>query len=137
MIFYIEPHDLAPERLVQVLRDNPNILFVSLVTVDLGNNHTDEKIPVQDFLHNLDDYLHKGIQTDGSSVVLPKIADINDAKVDIIRFFGPLVRRLLLQPSRCIQPTDWNADYPLFLVSSLKAGRLALGPQTGRRSARL
>lgn len=84
MIYYIEPKDLAPERLVQVLRDNSNILFVSLVTVDLGNNHTDERIPVQDFIHNLDDYLKKGIQTDGSSVVLPKIADINDAKVDII-----------------------------------------------------
>lgn len=84
MIYSLEPHQLDPVTLTKILKDNPQILFVSLIAVDLGNNHTDEKIPVSEFLNNLQGYLQKGIQTDGSSVALPKIADINDAKVDII-----------------------------------------------------
>ena len=33
----------------------------------------------------MDKFLTNGVRTDGSSVVLPKIAKLNNAKVDIIR----------------------------------------------------
>ena len=32
----------------------------------------------------MDDFLNHGVQTDGSSVILPKIADIHNAKVNIV-----------------------------------------------------
>jgi glutamine synthetase len=54
------------------------------VGLDLGGHDTDEKIPVDRFKSDIKKYLAKGVQTDGSSVVLPKISELNDAKVDII-----------------------------------------------------
>ena len=48
-------------------------------------NDTDEKIPISDFNYNLENYLAgHAVQTDGSSVVLPGIATLNDGKVDLI-----------------------------------------------------
>ncbi len=58
--------------------------FVSLVGIDVGGHDTDEKIPVEEFIKDIDKFLTHGVQTDGSSVVLPKIAELNNAKVDII-----------------------------------------------------
>ena len=58
--------------------------FVSLVGIDIGGHDTDEKIPVKAFLEDIDKVLSCGVQTDGSSVALPKIAELNNAKVDII-----------------------------------------------------
>jgi glutamine synthetase len=55
-----------------------------MVGLDLGGHDTDEKIPVDLFVDNIKKYLEKGVQTDGSSVVLPKISELNDAQVDII-----------------------------------------------------
>ena len=52
--------------------------------IDIGGHGTDEKIPVRAFIKDIDKFLTEGVQTDGSSVVLPKIADLNNAKVDII-----------------------------------------------------
>ena len=52
--------------------------------IDIGGHGTDEKIPVKAFIKDIDKFLTEGVQTDGSSVVLPKIADLNNAKVDII-----------------------------------------------------
>lgn len=72
------------EEFLQIFRENEDIKFVSLVGVDLGNNYTDEKIPIKNFLENLESIFTDGIQTDGSSVNLPLIAKINDARVDII-----------------------------------------------------
>jgi len=63
---------------------HPNIRFVSLVGVDLGGNETDERIPVSTFLPDAETLLSGGVQTDGSSVVLPGIATLNDGKVDLI-----------------------------------------------------
>lgn len=60
------------------------VKFVSLVGIDIGGHDTDEKIPVKLFIEEIDELLTSGVQTDGSSVVLPKIADLNNAKVDII-----------------------------------------------------
>ena len=84
MIYYLNPKELTNEEIVKLLGENKQIKFVSLVAVDLGNNRTDERIPINQMLDDIDVFLRKGIQTDGSSVVLPKIADINNAKVDII-----------------------------------------------------
>ncbi len=61
-----------------------NIRFISLVGVDLGGNETDERIPVASFLPDAETLLSGGVQTDGSSVVLPGIATLNDGKVDLI-----------------------------------------------------
>lgn len=41
-------------------------------------------IPVKLFLKDMEDMLEHGVQTDGSSVHLPKIAELNNAKVDMI-----------------------------------------------------
>lgn len=74
----------TPKKLEELLKSHPEIKFLSLVAVDLGNNHTDEKIPVEMVIDNTDKFLKLGVQTDGSSVYLPRIADINNAKVDLV-----------------------------------------------------
>ena len=84
LLYLIPPELRNAKGLEQVLIKNPQIKFVSLVGVDLGGNDTDEKIPVSSFLMKVDDFLSGGIQTDGSSVVLPKIATLNDGKVDFV-----------------------------------------------------
>ena len=84
LLYLIPPELRTAKGLKQVLIENPQIKFVSLVGVDLGGNDTDEKIPVSSFLKNVEDFLSGGIQTDGSSVVLPKIATLNNGKVDFI-----------------------------------------------------
>lgn len=74
----------TPRKLEEFLKNHPEIKFLSLVAVDLGNNHTDEKIPVEMVIDSTDKFLKMGVQTDGSSVYLPRIADINNAKVDLV-----------------------------------------------------
>ena len=72
------------EEIINQLREHPEIKFVSLVGIDLAGNDTDEKIPVRLFLKDIDDfYAGRAVQTDGSSVVLPGIATLNNAKVDM------------------------------------------------------
>lgn len=39
---------------------------------------------MEEFLADMEKFLKNGVQTDGSSVVLPKIAKLNNAKVDIV-----------------------------------------------------
>jgi glutamine synthetase len=72
------------EELNSLLKDHPEVRFVSFMGIDLRGNDTDEKIPVSVFLENIRDFLHGGIQTDGSSVVLPGIATLNNGKVDLV-----------------------------------------------------
>ncbi|MFT9497825.1 glutamine synthetase [Anaerosolibacter sp.] len=84
LIFLIPTSQHTPEEISSILKQHPEIKFVSLVGVDLGGNDTDEKIPVELFLEDIDSFLTYGVQTDGSSVVLPDIASLNDARVDII-----------------------------------------------------
>lgn len=69
--------------LTEILASHPEIRFVSFVGIDLAGNDTDEKIPIANFLDNLHGYLNGHVvQTDGSSVVLPGIATLNDGRVD-------------------------------------------------------
>ena len=84
MLYVIKPEDKSPKRLAELLKQHPEIQFVSLLGVDFGNNHTDEKIPVSIIIDDMENFFKNGIQTDGSSVYLPEIASINNAKVDLI-----------------------------------------------------
>ena len=72
------------EEIIGLLKEHPEIKFVSLVGIDLAGNDTDEKIPVRLFIKDIDEfYTGTAVQTDGSSVVLPGIATLNNAKVDM------------------------------------------------------
>lgn len=84
MLFNISAEEHQPEKIREILGKHPEVMFVSLVGLDIGGQNTDEKIPVERFLEDVEKFLTNGVQTDGSSVVLPIIADINNAKVDII-----------------------------------------------------
>ncbi len=83
-LFTLPPWTHQKKYLKEILSIHSYIKFVSLVGVDLGGNDTDEKIPVSLFLEELDSFLKEGVQTDGSSVILHKIATLNNAKVDLI-----------------------------------------------------
>ena len=84
MLFTIPADRHSKEEITSVLKAHPEVRFVSLVGIDIGGNDTDEKIPTQLFLEDMEKFLTVGVQTDGSSVVLPKIAALSNAKVDII-----------------------------------------------------
>jgi glutamine synthetase len=88
LLHVIPPSERTPQGLRALLSAQPQIRFVSLAGVDLGGNDTDEKIPVSHFLGNAEEYLAGGVQTDGSSVVLPGIATLNDGKVDLVADTG-------------------------------------------------
>ena len=84
MLFTIPAEAHTKEKITEILSEHPEVKFVSLVGVDIGGHDTDEKIPVDLFIKDMDKFFLQGVQTDGSSVVLPKIAALNNAKVDII-----------------------------------------------------
>jgi glutamine synthetase len=84
LLHVIPATERNPVGLRKCLASHPEIRFASLTAVDLGGNDTDEKIPIGHFLEHIDEYLSGGVQTDGSSVVLPGIATLNDGKVDLI-----------------------------------------------------
>lgn len=83
-LLYTIPANTPKEKILAMLKEHPEIKFVSLVGIDLAGNDTDEKIPVRIFLEDIDEfYAGTAVQTDGSSVVLPGIATLNNAKVDM------------------------------------------------------
>lgn len=84
MLFNIPSDKHRPEEIEELLKQHREIKFVSLVGLDIGGHDTDEKIPVELFIKDMEKFLEHGVQTDGSSVMLPKIAELNNAKVDII-----------------------------------------------------
>lgn len=84
MLYTLPAGEHSEPEITKALLAHPEVKFVSLVGIDVGGHDTDEKIPVEEFLHDIEGFLHSGVQTDGSSVVLPKIAALNNAKVDII-----------------------------------------------------
>jgi glutamine synthetase len=77
-----ENHD--EKSLMEFISQHLEIKFVSLIGVDIFGNETDEKIPIKCFIDDIDKFIKGSIQTDGSSVVLPGIASLNNAKVDMI-----------------------------------------------------
>lgn len=85
-LIYTLPKESHNEADLRALFNNHSeIKFVSLVGVDLAGNDTDEKIPVKIFLESIDDFLNGiAVQTDGSSVVLPGIATLDNGKVDMV-----------------------------------------------------
>lgn len=83
LLYVIEANKHSDKEIVDILNKNKNIRFVSLMGVDLGGNATDEKIPVELLIDDIEGFLDSGIQTDGSSVELNEIATLNDAKVDL------------------------------------------------------
>ena len=84
MLYTLPADKHSPEDIRKALGEHPEVKFISLVGIDVGGHDTDEKIPVEEFLKDIETFLKTGVQTDGSSVVLPKIAKLNNAKVDII-----------------------------------------------------
>ena len=83
-LLYTIKANTPKEEIIRQLREHPEIKFVSLVGIDLAGNDTDEKIPVRIFIKDIDEFFAgTAVQTDGSSVVLPGIATLNNAKVDM------------------------------------------------------
>ncbi len=83
-LLYTIKANTPKEEIIKQLRDHPEIKFVSMMGIDLAGNDTDEKIPVRIFIKDIDEFYEgRAVQTDGSSVVLPGIATINNAKVDM------------------------------------------------------
>ena len=85
LLYIIAKENHNAEDLKEILNNHPEIKFASFVGIDLSGNDTDEKIPVNLFLEDIESFL-KGVavQTDGSSVVLPGIATLDNAKVDMV-----------------------------------------------------
>ena len=85
-LFYVIPKEKQnKEDLLEILNQQQQIKFVSLVGIDFLGNDTDEKIPIKNFINDIDTFLNgTAVQTDGSSVILPGIATLNNAKVDMI-----------------------------------------------------
>ncbi|MCL1982878.1 MAG: glutamine synthetase [Clostridiales bacterium] len=84
MLFTIPAESHTESEVRSMLKQHKEVKFVSLVGFDIGGHDTDEKIPVDLFMRHMGKYLRSGVQTDGSSVVLPRIADLNNARVDIV-----------------------------------------------------
>ncbi|MBR0308262.1 MAG: glutamine synthetase [Mogibacterium sp.] len=84
MIFMLSPEEHDEETIRARLAAHPEVKFVSFTGVDMGGHNTDEKIPVAAFLDDMEALMEGGVQTDGSSVALPTIADLSNARVDIV-----------------------------------------------------
>ncbi len=83
LLYLLPPKTHNINDLERTLGEHPEIKFVSFVGIDLAGNDTDEKIPIGNFIDNLQGYLSGCVvQTDGSSVELPGIATLNDGRVD-------------------------------------------------------
>jgi glutamine synthetase len=84
LVYIVSKEDHSEENLKKILANHPEIKFVSLVGIDLAGNDTDERIPVKLFFEDIYTFLNGAVQTDGSSVALPGIASLNNAKIDIV-----------------------------------------------------
>ena len=84
LLYVLSPKEMSRKELTVALQKRPEIKFVSLAGVDLAGNITDEKIPVELFIENIEEFLTGSVQTDGSSVVLPGIATLNNGKLDLV-----------------------------------------------------
>jgi glutamine synthetase len=84
LVYVIGKDSHNKDDLTKLLREHSEIKFVSLSGVDLIGHETEEKIPVKVFLEDMDSFLNgMAVQTDGSSVYLPTIATLDNAKIDM------------------------------------------------------
>ncbi|MEK6263675.1 MAG: glutamine synthetase [Clostridium sp.] len=84
-LIYVIPKEKHLEKdIKEILLAHTEVKFVSLVGIDLSGNDTDERIPMKVFLDDINAFSKGAIQTDGSSVVLPGIATLNNAKTDML-----------------------------------------------------
>ena len=111
MLYTIPPEKHSRKDLTEILGEHPEVQYVSLVGIDMGGHDTDEKIPVALFLDDTEKILAHGAQTDGSSVALPGIASLGNAKVDII-------------PDLTV---NWYVDYNLKNLCRTPKGLLPVG----------
>ena len=96
LVYFIPAGQYGKEGVLALLEQHPEIKFVSLVGIDLAGNDTDEKIPISTFFDEYDKFFDAtAVQTDGSSVVLPGIATLDQARVDMKADPG----------------VNWNVDY--------------------------
>lgn len=84
LLYVINPKNYQKEQLISLLKGHPEIRFVSLAGADLTGNSTDERIPIKAFFEDIEEFLNGSVQTDGSSVVLPGIATLNNGKLDLV-----------------------------------------------------
>ena len=84
LLFCLPPDKHSEKAISEALTAHPEIRFVSLVGVDNFGNDTDEKIPINLMMENYEEFIRKGVQTDGSAVLLPNIAVIENARVDLV-----------------------------------------------------
>jgi len=84
MLFKVPTVTRTTDEITTLLKQHDEVKFVSFVGHDIGGYDTDEKIPIELFMKDMEKFFSHGVQTDGSSVVLPKIAELNNAKVSII-----------------------------------------------------
>lgn len=84
IIYVINPQEYRREDLISLLKNHPEIRFVSLAGADLTGNSTDERIPIRAFFEDIEEFLNGSVQTDGSGVVLPGIATLNNGKLDLV-----------------------------------------------------
>lgn len=84
-LIYVIPKEKHLEKdIKEILLAHTEVKFVSLVGIDLSGNDTDERIPMKIFLDDITAFSKGAVQTDGSSVVLPGIATLNNAKTDML-----------------------------------------------------
>ena len=84
LVYVIGKDSHNKDDLTKILSEHNEIRFVSLAGVDLVGHETDEKIPVKIFIEDMDTFLNGiAVQTDGSSVYLPTIATLDNAKIDM------------------------------------------------------
>ena len=84
LIYVIAKEKHSEKDIKEILLAHTEVKFVSLVGIDLSGNDTDERIPMKIFLNDISGFAKGTIQTDGSSVVLPGIATLNNAKLDML-----------------------------------------------------
>ena len=87
LIYVIPKENHSEKDIKEILLAHAEVKFVSLVGIDLSGNDTDERIPMTVFLNDISGFQKGAIQTDGSSVVLPGIATLNNAKTDMLADF--------------------------------------------------
>jgi len=89
LVYLIPAGKYGKEEIASLLTNHPEIKFASLVGIDLAGNDTDEKIPIEIFIDDMEGFINGNVvQTDGSSVVLTGIAVLNNAKVDMLADTG-------------------------------------------------